>query len=112
MKCPHCTVAFHDNWDEEWITRGNRHLDWRYRTAVCPECKKVIIEVGAYDVNWGIQSFEMIHPKGSNRGPVPPEVPKHIADDYTEACLVLPISPKASAALSRRCLQAILRAHG
>ena len=26
--------------------------------------------------------------------------------------MVLPISPKASAALSRRCLQAVLRAHG
>jgi hypothetical protein len=39
-------------------------------------------------------------------------VPANIAQDYTEACLVLPVSPKASAALSRRCLQNILRAHG
>ena len=33
-------------------------------------------------------------------------------DDYEEAALVLSISPKASAALSRRCLQTILREHG
>ena len=35
-----------------------------------------------------------------------------MASDYVEACRVLPISAKASAALSRRCLQSILRAHG
>jgi Domain of unknown function (DUF4145) len=43
---------------------------------------------------------------------VPPDVPTDIAPDYVEACNVLPISPKASAALSRRCLQNILHAHG
>lgn len=34
-----------------------------------------------------------------------------MADDYNEACLVLGDSPKASAALSRRCLQHLLRDH-
>jgi hypothetical protein len=36
-------------------------------------------------------------------------VPNEIASDYLEACLVLDASPKASAALSRRCLQNLLR---
>jgi hypothetical protein len=36
-------------------------------------------------------------------------VPEAIRSDYTEACLVLDDSPKASAALSRRALQHILR---
>ncbi|MGA7431580.1 MAG: DUF4145 domain-containing protein, partial [Xanthobacteraceae bacterium] len=40
------------------------------------------------------------------------EVLPDIATDYVEACCVLPISAKASAALARRCLQNILRAHG
>jgi len=53
-----------------------------------------------------------VHPVGSNRGPAPREVPKSIAADYLEACQVLPTSAKASAALSRRCLQAMLHAHG
>lgn len=35
-----------------------------------------------------------------------------ISADYREANLVLPISPKASAALSRRCLQAVLTGAG
>jgi hypothetical protein len=39
-------------------------------------------------------------------------VPPEIAADYEEACRVLPISNKASAALARRCLQAILFGQG
>ena len=42
---------------------------------------------------------------------MPPEVPAELAADYTEAALVLADSPKASAALSRRCLQHLLREH-
>ena len=45
----------------------------------------------------------------TSRPPCPSEVPAHINEDYREACLVLPFSPKASAALSRRCLQNLLR---
>jgi len=51
----------------------------------------------------------LIHPKGISRPPCPSEVPKKFAEDYIEACLVISDSPKASAALSRRCLQHILR---
>lgn len=40
---------------------------------------------------------------------MPKEVPNEFGEDYKEACLVLSDSPKASAALSRRCLQHILR---
>jgi Domain of unknown function (DUF4145) len=36
-------------------------------------------------------------------------VPADLAADYREASLVLPLSPKASAALSRRCLQNCIR---
>ncbi|NTH50944.1 DUF4145 domain-containing protein [Agrobacterium rhizogenes] len=64
------------------------------------------------DPDDGSQEWRLIDPTTATRGPVPKEVPNLIAADYVEACNVLPISPKASAALSRRCLQAILRAHG
>jgi Domain of unknown function (DUF4145) len=62
----------------------------------------------------GFDPFDwvQIYPVGTNRGPVPPEVPEHIARDYIEACRVLPFSAKASAALSRRCLQTILHEQG
>lgn len=54
----------------------------------------------------------MVYPIGANRGPISSDVPNEIANDYIEACNVLPISAKASAALSRRCLQHMLHAHG
>ena len=47
-----------------------------------------------------------------NRGPVSAQAPAPIGEDYVEACLVLRFSAKASAALSRRCLQTILHEHG
>jgi hypothetical protein len=50
-----------------------------------------------------------VHPKGIARTPLPTEVLDPYASDYREACNVLADSAKASAALGRRCLQAILR---
>ena len=50
----------------------------------------------------------VFYPQGVTR-PVPPEVEKEFADDFREACLVIDDSRKASAALSRRCLQNLLR---
>lgn len=83
---------------------------WYFRTAICPECKKPTIEVGLGTDE--AATWRMVHPIGAARGPVPAEVPSAIAGDYVEACNVLPISAKASAALSRRCLQNILHAQG
>jgi hypothetical protein len=51
----------------------------------------------------------MVYPRGISRSPLPADVPDPYAQEYKEACLVLTDSPKASAALSRRCLQNILR---
>jgi hypothetical protein len=118
MKCPHCTISFHDNWDEEWIKRGGRSSDWAYRTAVCPECSQWVIELAFKVFEKSQQQYvllkdwDQVYPRGSNRGPAPPEIPDNVRMDYVEACVVLPLSAKASAALSRRCLQNILRAHG
>jgi hypothetical protein len=54
----------------------------------------------------------MAYPRTTRRKPTPQEVPNTIKQDYEEACMVLSDSNKASAALSRRCLQAILRSQG
>jgi hypothetical protein len=54
----------------------------------------------------------MAYPRSTQRKPTPQEVPNTIKQDYEEACMVLSESNKASAALSRRCLQAILRSQG
>jgi hypothetical protein len=45
----------------------------------------------------------------SKAKPFPNYIPKPILDDYREACLIAELSPRASATLSRRCLQGIIR---
>ncbi|MGJ4928164.1 DUF4145 domain-containing protein [Bradyrhizobium sp. HKCCYLS2038] len=126
MICPHCGIHFHDNWEAGIILRAGtglaaRNVTWFYRTAVCPgpDCGKVTVELGGRPASnaggpivAGPIGWWTVFPSGANRGPVPKEVPSEIAQDYVEACNVLPISPKASAALSRRCLQHMLRTHG
>jgi hypothetical protein len=122
MKCPHCTINFHDNWQRGRFLRSSSQSVtspksefniWTYRSAICPGCKDVTIQVAReHHQTDDIEPWRQIYPIGVNRGPVPKEVPPEIAEDYVEACNVLPISPKASAALSRRCLQSMLHKHG
>lgn len=83
----------------------------------CPSCNKfnlILIDGDHRDTHSGIEiintlSSSLVRPRGSNRPPCPREVSPGLAEDYLEACLVLPDSPKASAALTRRCLQNLLR---
>jgi Domain of unknown function (DUF4145) len=92
---------------------------WVLSRQTCPACKRLVLILinGAAQHNaqrqfigisaaWGTM---LVRPRGAIRPPAPKEVPKAIAEDYNEACLVLTDSAKASAALSRRCLQNILR---
>lgn len=93
--------------------RDIRGVSWQ----TCPECRNVIIFLEAHvpgpgtygpqlQVNWR----RLVHPRAAVR-PVPSVVPRVLAADYREASLVLTDSEKASAALSRRCLQSLLRDH-
>jgi hypothetical protein len=127
MKCPHCLVEFHE--DQTWwsfVLGADSEGPWILSRRTCPACKRFVIflENGTpmpgnpYAV--GQQGVRMssgarvirVWPKGVSRAPVPTEVPPEIVEDYREACLVLGDSPKASAALSRRCLQNLLRGAG
>ena len=51
----------------------------------------------------------LCYPKAPSRMPLAPSVPNEFAADYREACITLADSAKASAALSRRCVQHVLR---
>ena len=120
MKCPHCLVEFHP--EVKWMMIGaDKEGIWGLEMYLCPnpDCGKRTVylvlgkpvtsaETGFICLDQ-VQKRIMVRPKGSNRPPVPSEVPPMFAEDYIEACLVLPDSPKASAALSRRCLQNLLR---
>lgn len=49
-----------------------------------------------------------IIPEGSAK-PQPEYIPQALRDDYYEACMIRDLSPKASATLTRRCLQGMIR---
>lgn len=112
---PHCLTSFHD---KEELTHIGDDIEacWGVGMRRCPACGKIIVRLFKADKFypgtrlWGtkLQSY-LVRPKVAGRPPVPTEVPLEYSKDYSEACLVLVDSPKASAALSRRCLQHILR---
>ena len=62
---------------------------------------------GRYSPNEVLQSWNLIPP--SEAKAFPEYVPEPIREDYQEACLIRDLSPKASATLSRRCLQGMIR---
>jgi hypothetical protein len=73
----------------------------------CPNCGKATMRMTIESKDHTAR-YMQIYPLTSQRPPVPVEVPTKIAKMYEEAGLVLPLSEEASAALSRRCLQAVL----
>ena len=89
---------------------------WGIGMCRCSACEKLVIRLfcaaqyfPGQNAFLGETKSYLVRPKIAGRSPVPPEVPKDYAEDYKEACLVLADSRKASAALSRRCLQHLLR---
>lgn len=125
MRCPHCLENFNDGQTVWSVLLGNDAEGcWLLRRCHCPTCQRFIFafETGQppTDARQRIQGTQgaslatvsralQVWPRGVSRAPMPKEVPQSISQDYTEACLVLTDSPKASAALSRRCLQNLLR---
>lgn len=117
MKCPHCLTAFHDN-VEQRIIGDDISSSWGLLKRICPECRRFILSLKEdYDrypaaggkVGYGGNREFLCYPKVFSRTPLPTEVPESYATDYRESCLTLVDSTKASAALSRRCLQHLLR---
>lgn len=117
MKCPHCLTEFHDNRQETSLGR-DRDGEWVVFKQDCPACKKMVLAIGAYALGQanngtfyrqGQTKHYLVRPRVASRPPPPSEVPDAFTADYREACLVIGDSPKASAALSRRCLQHLLR---
>src|SRR5713101_6026830 len=115
MKCPHCLTSFHEETAETSLGE-DRTSRFVLRVRTCPACQRFVISLHeSYDPSssGGSRYYHkrefLCSPKAPSRAPLAPEVPSPYADDYSQACLTLTDSAKASAALSRRCLQHILR---
>jgi len=116
MKCPHCNTGIHAGFTTSTVItytaqyagakglKGNVH--WNLMHMRCPECEETIIRLQRLGPEPGLHFSA--YPRSASR-PIPKEVPNPYRDDFSEACKVLADSAKASAALSRRCLQGILR---
>jgi hypothetical protein len=109
MKCPHCLESFHDAGTDTPIGEGDKdYTKFKAVHQVCPACKRMIVYLRGFSRN-STHLSRMVYPKQTARAPLTSDVPASFATDYSEACAVINESPKASAALSRRCLQNILR---
>lgn len=114
FNCPRCGAFSNQEWlladvmDKKQAQFGGKRIMKgeisEFAFSKCVHCKKISV--------WGVEKKNLVYPRTNTRVFDLTEIPKDLADDYEEACLVLGDSPKASAALSRRCLQAVLREQG
>ncbi len=117
-RCPYCSTRV------MFIPQRVHHFEtidqvFQLRGYTCPACDRLVVRITTgvnlatdAESNWVPQFVPAdtytVWPRYNMR-PIPPQVPAAIADDYLEAAATLELSPKASATLSRRCLQAVLR---
>lgn len=118
MKCPNCSDGIHFQPDgvAGFLFAEDDERGFDVVAGLCPSCSELIAlyrEGAAVDTTHrviitGVEREEIIYPRAAAR-PVDSEVPSKYAESFKEAAAVLGISTKASAALSRRLLQELLR---
>lgn len=121
MICPHCKTGIHSSPEKVKIKRFTRKngivYEWQARFQQCPECGEVFIYLDGYLTvggrmdaplyNQAAESYLMWPQDGFRICPT--GVPDPLRKDFLEAAAVLPRSAQASAALTRRCLQYLLK---
>lgn len=119
--CPFCgrATAIVQGWytrDEHWWNPGDhdgRVLVTHFIRCPSRACNELTVEAdlfkspGQSSVGDGIASWRLV--PASDAKVFPGYVPQAVRDTYTEACLIRNLSPQASATLSRRCLQGMIR---
>jgi hypothetical protein len=124
--CPYCgrhTTITNPNKDSNWRriniqkpTLGD--VGFGISAVTCPneECQQLLLvgyltKASYYAGNWNdagtIQTWRLL--PESEAKVLPDYIPEPIKVDYYEACRIRDLSPKASATLSRRCLQGMIR---
>ncbi|MES2131738.1 MAG: DUF4145 domain-containing protein [Bacteroidota bacterium] len=125
--CPYCdkkTTINKDNFSasENCMTINNKDGSRLIRNEwiVCPneECKSITLIAHLYSYEYSALNREWIKPNliktwrllpNSSAKVFPDYIPQVLRNDYEEAAAIIELSPKASATLSRRCLQGIIR---
>lgn len=132
-ECGYCgrpttlTAPHHDSrgigLDVKGLENGD-NFEILYLAISCPnpKCQKLTLNISLYNKGkWEagpdgkyrnskrelVKSWDLLpEPQGK---PQPEYIPASIKEDYYEACRIRELSPKASASLSRRCLQGMIR---
>ena len=119
--CPHCSCYYYFEADKTSVSIDVASLNHalialgqdggvnlNLRKDVCPNCGRIELSLSGdmADGGWAdpVYPSRSIYPIPM----VPAEVPVEFAQDYLEAWHILGDSPRASAALSRLCLERIL----
>lgn len=121
--CPycnrHCTlqeadVKIHSSWSYLSKEYDDVHSSVEYTICPNPECRQLSINlwISKYDRS-NQRTAKLLYQWNllpeSEAKPFPEYIPKALLEDYKESCLIKNKSPKASATLSRRCLQGMIR---
>lgn len=122
FQCPYCSAvmsisrdtcsiissSFEGNGDGYY--KGTRFVEYESHLQIefykCPNCGEYTIKaIGSGEKLKNV--IVPIHPISSAKQ-YPDYIPQVIRSDYEEACAIVNLSPKASATLSRRCLQGMI----
>jgi hypothetical protein len=129
--CPFCSVTqtimnpkFHsgvDRLDLRNNSEGPIALKSDAITCSNDECRRTSIAVSMIELGGSWENKTIFIPSEptvlwtkrlapeSYAKALPDYIPKPLRDDYAEACAIRDLSPKASATISRRCLQGMIR---
>lgn len=117
FKCPFCETVFnlqkHITYNFVEISKTNIFIDYtnlldlRLELFECPMCEKYSVVINFLSPKFEGKPSTMVFPD-SKAKKFPDYVPEQIRNDYTEAFKILDLSPKASATLSRRCIQGMI----
>lgn len=127
MICPYCNIGIHEQLNYHWVNGDNfehegKFYGYQFAYMLCPQCNKLIVYLiegnAKYqadfgkDCRWFTNTEQtvrtLINPKFSTVV-VDPLVPQKYANEFIEAANTIQTSAKASATLSRRLLQMVLR---
>ncbi|MFG1305498.1 DUF4145 domain-containing protein [Xanthobacter autotrophicus] len=96
---------------------GNVGIGYDAITCLNTQCNELSLSIylSRYAINavggvsWDKTLKQWALLPGAKAKPQPSYIPSVLVDDYTEACQIKSLSPKASATLARRCLQGMIR---
>jgi hypothetical protein len=125
-ECPYCGHAqvlddnrvsqrWHVQYVKGWAEQAYPSIEIVCIVCANNDCRKLTMKavLGRVDpgrekeVHGPFDRWSLLPP--STAKPQPDYIPKPIRDDYDEACAIRDLSPKASATITRRCLQGMIR---